>query len=353
MPRSSRCRVAIVGAGAAGLAAAWALRETAKVVVFEKSRGVAGRATTRRRTVSDEVWRYDHGAQYVKTPDGAAHDLIHDVLPTQGLVDIERPVWTFDGAGQIAPGDDGHNRGGKWTYRTGVSELGKLLAEASGAEVKTETHVHHIERTSTGWVVHTGGGPSASFDAVLLTPPAPQSADLVQASALDRDLKALLVDGLRQATYRKIFAVMLAYEQPISRPGDAYALVNTDGEHPISWVAFEEEKPGHAPRGSLLIAHMAAGWTRDHYTLQLDELVEAVRPLLGDLLGTPLGEPLWADRQRWRYALPDAVADSEALALSAEHGLFFAGDFMFGKGRVHLALESGLNAADHIRSYVA
>lgn len=321
--------------------------------MFEKSRGVAGRATTRRRTVADEVWRYDHGAQYVKTPDGAARDLVHDVLPADGLVAIEPPVWTFDGAGQVAPGDDGHDRGGKWTYRAGVSELGKLLADASGATVETETRVRHVERAASAWVVHTDAGPSDPFDAVLLTPPAPQSADLVQASALGADLKALLVDGLRQATYRKIFAVMLAYEQPVSRPGDAYAFVNTDGEHPVSWVAFEEEKPGRAPRGSLLVAHMAAGWTRDHYTLALDDLVAAVRPVLGDLLGTPLAEPLWADRQRWRYALPDAAADTEALALGAEHGLFFAGDFMFGKGRVHLALESGLTAVDHLRSHLS
>lgn len=353
MLRSSRPRVAIVGAGAAGLAAAWALRETATVTVFEKSRGPAGRAATRRRTTPEGLWRYDHGAQYVKTPDGAAQALLHDVLPTDGLVDIGRPVWTFDGTGHVAPGDEGHDRGGKWTYRAGVSELGKRLAEASGATIRTETRVHHIERTAQGWTVHADGGASDPFGAVLLTPPAPQSADLVQASALDAELKALLVDGLRQATYRKIYALVLAYGESVSRPGDAYAFVNTDGAHPVSWVAFEEAKPDHAPCGSLLIAHMAADWTRDHYTLDLDGLVAAVRPLINDLLGTSLGELLWADKQRWRYALPDAAADTDALALGAEHGLFFAGDFMAGKGRVHLALDSGLDAADRIRSHIS
>jgi predicted NAD/FAD-dependent oxidoreductase len=346
----SRPSVAVVGAGAAGLAAAWALRDAAEVVVFEKSRGVAGRAATRRRTTPEGTWRYDHGAQYVKTPEGEAHRLIHDVLPTDGLVGIDRPVWTFDGDGRVAPGDEGHDRGGKWTYRAGVSELGKRLAEASGATVRTETAVRRIERTAQGWTVQAEGAPDAPFDAVVLTPPAPQSADLVQASALDADLRALLVDGLRRATYRKIYALVLAYAQPLRRPGDAYAFVNTDGAHPVSWIAFEEDKPGHAPRGSLLIAHMAAGWTRDHYGLDLGDLVAAARPLLGDLLGTPLGEPDWADRQRWRYALPDTAADADALALGAAHGLFFAGDFMAGKGRVHLAVESGLDAADRIRS---
>ena len=350
MSASSRSPVAVIGAGAAGLAAAWALRDEAEVTVFEKSRGVSGRAATRRRTTDAGLWRYDHGAQYVKTPEGAARDLLHDALPTGDLVDIDRPVWTFDETGHIEPGDEGHNRDGKWTYRTGVSALGKHLAEASGATIRTETRVHGLERTAQGWRVHADGAAHGPFDAVLVTPPAPQSADLVQASTLDADLRALLVDGLRQATYRKIYALVLAYEESLPRPGEAYAFVNTDGAHPVSWFAFEEDKPGHAPHGSLLMAHMAADWTRDHYTLDLDDLVAAARPILSDLLDTPLDEPDWADRQRWRYALPDAAADADALALGAEHGLFFAGDFMAGKGRVHLALESGLTAADHIRS---
>ena len=342
--------LAIVGAGVAGLAAAWALRDVAAVSVFEKSRGVAGRAATRRRTTPAGVWTYDHGAQYVKAPEGRARRLVHAVLPTDGLADIDRPVWTFDAEGRIAPGDEAREDEGKWTYRSGVSRLGKRLAEAAEPTLHTETAVRRLERTDAGWHVHTDGGTAGPFDAVLLTPPAPQSADLVQASVLDADLRALLVDGLRQATYRKIYALMLAYERPIPRPGDFYALVNTDGAHPVSWVAFEEDKQGHVPQGSLIIAHMAAPWTRDHYAEPLDALVEAARPLLGDLLGTVLPPPAWADRQRWRYALPDAAADADALALGAEAGLFFAGDFTAGKGRVHLAVESGLDAADRIRS---
>ncbi len=337
----------------AGLAAAWALRDSAcAVTVFEKSRGLAGRAATRRHNGPAGTWTYDHGAQYVKLPAGhPAHRLVHEELPTHGLVDVSRDVWTFDGSGRVAPGDEAHNSDGKWTYRTGISRLGKWLADAAGAEVRTETHVRRLERMSQGWVLHTGDDSFGPFDGVLLTAPAPQTADLVDASTLDVDLRALLVDGLRRATYRKIFSLVLAYEEPVSRPGDCYALLNTDGEHPVSWLAFEEDKPGHVPRGSLLVAQMASGWTRDHYSDERDALVAAVRPLLGDLLGTPLGAPAWADSQRWRYALPDAAADPTALALGADAGLFFAGDFIAGQGRVHLALESGLAAADRIQFF--
>ena len=352
MPSAARPTLAIVGAGVAGLAAAWALRDTEiAVTVFEKSRGLGGRAATRRHDGPGGKWTYDHGAQYVKTPAGhAAQRLVQEALPTDDLVAIEGPVWTFDGSGQVAPGDPGHNADGKWTYGTGISRLGKLLVDAATADVRTETTVQRLERAPQGWMLHAADGAFGPFDGVLLTAPAPQSADLLHASALDADLRALLVDGLRRATYRKIFSLVLAYDTPVPRPGDCYALVNTDGQHPVSWLAFEEDKAGHVPAGSLLIAQMAAGWTRAHYSDDRAALTDAVRPLLGDLLGTSLGPPAWADRQRWRYALPDAAADGEALALGPEAGLFFAGDFMAGQGRVHLALESGLAAADRIQS---
>jgi predicted NAD/FAD-dependent oxidoreductase len=58
-------KLAIIGAGMAGLAAAhWLRRERPdiEVLIFEKSRGVGGRTATRR--VQGAV--FDHGAQYIK-----------------------------------------------------------------------------------------------------------------------------------------------------------------------------------------------------------------------------------------------------------------------------------------------
>ncbi|MFY9458131.1 MAG: FAD-dependent oxidoreductase, partial [Aquabacterium commune] len=53
--------VAVVGAGLAGLSCAQALRSAGlQVTVLDKSRGVAGRMSTRR----GEGWQADHGAQY-------------------------------------------------------------------------------------------------------------------------------------------------------------------------------------------------------------------------------------------------------------------------------------------------
>ena len=58
---SARKRVAVIGAGLAGLTAAGVLAKHGhQVVILEKARGPGGRMSTRR----DGNVRFDHGAQY-------------------------------------------------------------------------------------------------------------------------------------------------------------------------------------------------------------------------------------------------------------------------------------------------
>ena len=65
-------KIAVVGAGIAGLSCATALQNAGfKVSVFEKSRGVSGRLSTRvtQATKLSQYWQCDHGAQYFTARD--------------------------------------------------------------------------------------------------------------------------------------------------------------------------------------------------------------------------------------------------------------------------------------------
>ncbi len=345
-------RIAIVGAGMAGLGAAFALRDApgCAVTVFEKSRGFGGRAATRRKNGAC----YDHGANYFQTDDAARiHRLVREKLPAGELVDIARPVWTFSAENEISEGDPARNRSPKWTYRSGISSLGKLLAEAAGAEVHLQTRVRRLEENAGGWTLaDTDGARHGPFDAVLLTPPAPQTRDLLAESRMDSALQDALTEALGGAAYRQQLTLVLSYGRRIERPGDFYALLNTDGEHAIAWLSFEEDKPGHVPDGeSLVIAQMAPAWSTPRFRDDLDALVPEAAEKVSVLLGQDLRQPAWADKQGWRYALPEKAADAEALAEAQPAGLFFAGDALAGKGRVEKALETGLDAASALRRF--
>ena len=369
----SPLRLAVVGAGAAGLAAAHALAPDHAVTVFEKSRGVSGRAATRWRDAPASEpapaeaggapfrWRYDHGAQYVSPDAGSRSARLIEALG--GAVDVEGAVWPFGDDGTPRPDLARAEHGLRWTWPDGVADLGRRLRDGTpGLDLRGQTRVARLDRTGDGWTVETEDGERhAAFDAVLLTPPAPQTADLLRASTLGGADADALVAALGGAAYRSQFTVVWAFHEALDRPGAFYALVNTSvgaddggehggrgGGHPVAWLAFESDKPNRAPEGcEILLAQMSDAWTEAHYDDDRADVVAAAAEAVRDVIG-PLPTPAWTDTQRWRYSLPDGAADADVLGGAAEHGLFFAGDYTAGKGRVHLALEEGLAAADRI-----
>jgi predicted NAD/FAD-dependent oxidoreductase len=355
-------QIAIVGAGMSGLAAARLLAQDGlHCTIYEKSRGVGGRAATRRV----EGFIFDHGAQYVKAPSSALHDLVTSSADPAGFPpeDIRRPVWVFDVAGTIAEGDPAQNSDPKWSWRSGITALGKTLA--AGLDIRFETSVAHIARSNSTppyTLFDNDGTVLGLADAVLCTPPAPQTAALLGASKIDPDLCRLLLDELAGVTYRRCISITFAYAHRPVLPW--YALVNSDRQHPISWLACEHDKAGHAPDPiALLTAQMSHEWSMAHWDgltpgtfgadgAALPPAILDVHSLVQTLVGNELGQPLWANLQRWRYALPEGSANFDRLNRTGS-GLYVAGDSLTGIGRVHLAIESGWRIADLIKAEVA
>ena len=340
-------RIAIIGAGAAGLAAGGDLQAAGwQVAIYEKSRGLGGRLATRREGES----RFDHGAQYVKADAGRLRALVEASHDDSGApaYDIGRPVWVFTADGQISAGDPAQNGDPKWCWPSGLSTLAKALGQ--GLSVTREVEIGSVDRQPTGYQLFDRGGVAVGeADCVLFTAPAPQTAALLAASALDSGLRSALLAELEQASYRRCISLTLAYARRPEVPW--YALINSDRAHPISWLACEHDKHGHAPAGQGLITlQMAHSWSVAHFDELAkgsyragDVLPEAIASaqVLGEtLLGADLGPPLWVNVQRWRYSLPDSYASFDALNGTAS-GLYFAGDYVAGQGRVHLAIESG------------
>ncbi|MFC4408723.1 NAD(P)/FAD-dependent oxidoreductase [Haloarchaeobius iranensis] len=337
--------IAVVGAGVAGVGVADACRdEAAEVTLFDKARGISGRAATRRRNGC----RYDHGANYIK-PGG--DDWVEGVLAelgSDGLADIELPVWTHDADGVIAEGRAGD--GPKWTYARGITQFAKRVRKRGGASVHTETRIESIARGSDGgWTLtDTDGETYGPFDELVLTPPAPQTADLLAATDWDDDRLARLHAAVDAVEFRTIRTVLLHYPFELDRPW--YALVNPDRDHPVGWLSREACKPDHVPDGEgLLVAQMAPDWSVEHYDEPLDSAADAVASLVAALLDDDrLTEPDWVDDQGWRYALPDSSIDADDARCAEDAGLYVAGDWVAGEGRVHLAFENGRTVGQRI-----
>jgi len=172
--------IAIIGAGSSGLAAAHVLQDAGyAVTLFEQSREVGGRATTRKR----DGFIYDSGAQYIKGGSSISDELITERFRADDLLDIARPVLIFDAQGHIQEGDPLQNADPKWTYHSGLITLARQMAK--GLTIHLETCIAHLEQGNNGWQLYdTAGNAVSTCERLLITLPAPQAIALIEASQI-------------------------------------------------------------------------------------------------------------------------------------------------------------------------
>jgi len=339
--------IAIIGAGISGLSAAHTLSDAGHTVtIFETSGEVGGRATTRRR----DGFTYDSGAQYIKGGGAVSDAWITGRFRVDDLIHIEKPVWVFDGQGRIQEGDPSQNADPRWNYRSGLIALARRMAEE--LDVRLEAGVARVRRAATGWsLFRMQGYFLGTFEQLLIAIPAGEAAALVEASEMAGELRDAISAGLRKARYNSLISVALGCRQrPRTRP--YYALVNTDKAHAVSWLAWEHEKAAErVPRGAgLLIAQMAPQYSQEQWDAPDEQLIEDVAERVAALIDEQSGELVFWDAQRWRYALPVEKADEhEVNGAALPNGLAFCGDAFVG-GRVHLALEHGVEVAKRMMS---
>lgn len=341
-----RDSIAVIGAGLAGLTAEFYLKRAGyEVTLFEKSRGVSGRAATRWYDRAGERVYVDHGANYFRE-EGAALPELLSILPslTRDIQDISRPVWTFDKDDRITEGDPEQNTARKLTYPNGIAALGKLIVEAGDLHVQSEIRIGRIIHDSASGqftLFDTDNTDRGTYQQVVVAIPAGQAADLITASTMPN--AESLSAALRHASYRRCLSAVLGYERLIQdRP--YYALVNTDKTHDVSWIGWEHLKPGHVPTGiSVLVVQMAGAYSLNHYEDDKSSTIRDVAQQVSRLLDEDLNNPDFTDLQKWKFSQPDHTIESHTVN-GITTGLYFAGDYLRG-GRVHLAAESGMEVA--------
>ncbi len=271
--REAAMRVAVVGAGLAGLLAARELVAGGhEVVVLEKSRGVGGRLASRR--VGEAV--VNHGSPALAAPPGSA---LRAAIDAQPAALRETPDGLVDPAG--------------------ATRLPKLLA--AGLDVRRGVRVVALREGSAG--IELGdeqGNTHGVVDAVIVTAPAPQAADLLARSPEAGDR----VDALRGLAYDPAVMVLLGV---LTDRGHAAAPTPVGA---MADVRLEASKGREAHEG---VDAVVARLDPDRSGALLDASDEAVLadalPALAGRLGPAFARPEWAQVKRWRYAVPRGRLD--------------------------------------------
>ena len=322
-------KVAIIGAGISGLAAGRDLKLNGHdVVVFEKSRGVGGRAATRRR--DGYVW--DTGATSIAPRGKRIEPVMLNELDTADLVKIEQPIYVHHNL-RVAPGDSRRDVP-RYVYRTGISTFAKLLA--AGLEVRIGSPVESLRRDSDLYVVN-----DETFEAVILTPPVPQTSLLLWSLGESRPFA--------NVRYRSSLSVMVGFEQTMP-DAPYFALIDTEQRHPMIWLSRESAKcSGRAPEGrSAFVAQLSPSFSVEYYEREDAWLVAVVTEFVEQLYGDKFGKASVSDVMRWKYSAPEMLASFENVNPPGSR-LIVTGDGFFG-GRIEDAFESGLRASELLRA---
>ena len=321
--KNAAMNIAIIGTGMAGLSAARHLSGDHDVVLFDKSRGVGGRMSTRYAG----AYEFDHGAQYFTMSDPEFESVVSEMggeavrWESQGL---------YRRAGEMMA-DTGRPR---WVGAPRMNALPKAMA--NGLNIQLGRRVAKIAGAVGELTLRFEDGSTAGpFDRVICTAPAPQAADILSKRS---PLQAILADVRMHAC----FALMVGWPEPFDPGWDSLR----DSDLPISWMARNSSKPGRDETVSTLVIHAAPKWSEDHAEADRDWVQNTMLDAASTLCGRQLNQAPHIALHRWLYAYANEGVGQDCL-IDPALGVILAGDWCVG-GRVEGAYLSGRAAANAI-----
>jgi hypothetical protein len=304
-------RVAIIGAGIAGLACARRLTQAGlQPILFDKGRGIGGRIATRR---AGDL-HFDHGAQYVTAKGDGFAAVLND------LIDAGAAAYWADGAEQA------HIVGAP-----GMSSIPKALA--AGLDVRQGAQVTAVEAGGAGWRLRVDDTDHSATH-VIMTVPAPQVAGLL---------------GAEHALVRQIAGVRLAPCLTLMAgvTGPASFVSRREPDDPLAWIAQDSSKPGR-PRGAATawVAQAGLDFSLTHLENDLPRIAARMLPLLCDRLAIMPDRVTHAVAHRWRYARVTEPL-GQPFARTPDATLYLGGDWCIGP-RIEAAWTSGTAIAEDL-----
>jgi predicted NAD/FAD-dependent oxidoreductase len=306
-------RIAVIGAGMAGLSAAARLREAGMAVsLFEKSRGLGGRLATRRFDGAAA----DLGAAYV-----TVRDEIFQSVMQEAIFAGHATGWAPKGRTTDEP----------WII--GLPGMSNLVRGLAGdLDIEFQTLVERIGSTSEGYVLRTDNGARGAFDAVIVAIPAPQAEPLLHAHGKP-------FGDIADVRMRSTLAGVFTFAEPIGLEAD---FVKSEG--PID-VAFRNNSKAARPETETWVVHGTQDWSESVLEDDPQDSATALLAAFSGLAG-PVPKPLWQSGHRWRYAFVETSLGVACLS-GGNHRIAACGDWCLG-ARVEAAYLSGRAAAEAV-----
>lgn len=320
-PGSGPGRVAIIGAGMAGLACAQRLVQAGlSVRLLDKGRGAGGRMSTRRIQTSQGEACFDHGAAVFRVEDPAFRDCVEGWI-TEGCV----APWPEAGSNAMV---------GLPTMNAPLKALARDL------DVEWSAQVCGLSRGASGWMLDVVGrdpGSEGPFDVVVLAIPPEQATPLLSPHSFDLAVYAAMAQS------EAVWSAMVAFDSQL-----LLDVQRRGGCETLAVAIRENSKPGRSgPEAWTLQA--TGSWTQRRLDTSAGEVATLLLEALACRLDGPLPQVLALQAHRWRYARPARLTSGPIWRAGV--GLGLCGDWVAGDG-VEAAWCSGVRLADRISGRV-
>jgi predicted NAD/FAD-dependent oxidoreductase len=221
-----------------------------------------------------------------------------------------------------------------------MNALPKHLASSmpSHVDIQVNVQVASIRMNDANWRVTDTQGKEYDAGRLLLTPPVPQSLQLL--AGIRDQLTTAERDALERIHYAPCVCGLFRVEGETNLP-EPGALQRPDAA--ITWIADNQRK-GISPEARIVTVHAGADLSQELYTVDEAQALGILRKELEALLETD-SRVTEGELKKWRYAQPITLHPDRCLRATGLPALVFAGD-AFGEARVEGAYLSGLAAAE-------
>ena len=284
-------KVAIIGTGMSGLTAAHYLGQQYDITLFEKSRGVSGRMSTRYA----DPYQFDHAAPFFTARSKLFRRFLKPLKDTGVVQEWAPKIKTLE------LGKKPYKR--IWFEKHYVAapkmnDLCKYLLRDHMIHVGTE--IQPLSKYENGWLLQDKKGQAyGAYDIVISTAPAVQAYNLLPENFEDRDeINIVKMVGAH--------SFMLGFKEQPELNFEAAKVKNNI----IEWIFVNSSKPERKTDFSLLVKTNPE-WAEKHIDDDMDISEQNISDALMELLNIDVSQADHKALHRWRYAHTEISLDRD------------------------------------------
>tara|TARA_B100000242_G_scaffold215077_1_gene156825 strand:- start:235 stop:1221 length:987 start_codon:yes stop_codon:yes gene_type:complete len=275
--------IAVIGAGLAGTTIALKINKKFDVKVFEKSRGVGGRMSTRQET----PFFFDHGAQFFKIKTSDFKNFLSELFSQQIIQPWSFRLAYFDRQNlskiKLIKHED--------KFYVGVPNMDSIIKYLSkNCNVILNTKIERIIKENDKWNLYDQNKKLyGSYDWVVLSLPSQQSLKLITE-------KVSFYPLIERIKMKGCFSLMVGMSKSLNLDYDAALIKNED----LAWFAVNNSKPSRMNNYCLLI-NSSYDYASKNINTSKDKVLKHLLNISSKFINYNLSKSNMIKIHEWRY----------------------------------------------------